>query len=133
MTSVMLFGALRGARRAAAVAAVRNEGSYALNTMSQMLRFAQGTPDCTESNAVTFTSANDQQATKFACTAESIASNSAKLTSSKVVTKDCTISCSPAGNEVYIQFTLSPAGATDSVIDAASVTFDSQVELRNVR
>ncbi len=133
MTSIMLFAALRGARRAAAVAQVRNEGSYAMGVMSQKLRFASGVPDCTVPNSVTFTSAPNNGVTTFSCAGTSITSTGPNLISSKVQTAGCSITCSPTGDQVNIVFTLVPAGVPQSVVDKASVTFDSQVQIRNAR
>jgi len=46
MTSVLLVGALQGAKKAAATATVKGEGANAIRTMEQMLRFATDVTLC---------------------------------------------------------------------------------------
>ena len=138
MTTVILVGALQGAKKAAAVALVKNEGSRVINTMTQMLKYSPSVTACAL-NSITFqprTDASDPAV--FACLGADpyyIASNSASLiNNNKVEMTSCTISCNNADpaliNTVNINFTLQMKNATFAT-ENADTTFKTQIGLRN--
>ena len=129
--SLLLFGALRGSKKASAISLVRTEGVFAMEGMTSMLRFAQEISSCT-ATSITFTSLSGDNIV-FSCDNGTIASNSANLTSAKVNVDSCSISCSPTPPKtktVDISYTLSRKDAT-TVLDRAIVPFQTQVVLRN--
>lgn len=129
--SLLLFGTLRGAKKASAISLVRTEGVFALESMTSMLRFAQEVTSCT-ATSITFTSLSGDNIV-YTCDNGRIASNSASLTSSRVNVDSCSISCSPTPPKtktVDLSFTLSRTNAT-TILDRAIVPFSSQVVLRN--
>lgn len=129
--SLLLFGALRGSKKASAISLVKTEGTFALDGMTSMLRFAQEVSVCT-ATSITFTSLSGDNIV-YTCDNGKIASNSADLTSTKVNVDTCTIACSPTPPKtktIDISFTLSRKDAT-TVLDRAIVPFQTQVVLRN--
>ncbi len=142
IVSILLIRTLGAAKRAAAVAVVRNEGAYTMAVLSQSLKFAQSVSNCSSGTQIDMVSGFDNGQTSFRCTNSGgiggIASVSAimtsKLTSDKVNATSCSIVCPPGTtNEVDINFTLVPSGTSGSITDTASVNFDMQVFLRNVK
>lgn len=135
ISSVLLFGVVRGAKKASATALVRNEGSYAMNQMVGMLRYAVSVESGTcSSSSISFVSiTNLGSITTFSLSGTRIASNSANLTSSKVEVSPFLITCPGVDKTVGITFTVKPAGSGGlGVVDSATTTFDSQVVLRNL-
>lgn len=132
MTTVIMVGALQGAKKAAAVALVKNEGSRVINTMTQMLKYSTSVTLC-GGNSVTFQPRTDtSNAAVFACLGAGpyyIASNSASLISDKVEMMSCSISC-PSVQQVNIGFTLQMKNATFAT-EKAVTTFGTQIGLRN--
>lgn len=129
--SLLLFGVLRGSKKASAISVVRTEGVFALESMTSVLRYAQEISACT-ATSVTFTSLSGDNII-YTCDSGRIASNSARLTSTKVNVDACTIACSPTPPKtktVDLSFTLSRTNAT-TILDRAIVPFSSQVVLRN--
>ncbi len=130
MATVILVGALQGAKKAAAVALVKNEGSRVVNTMTQMLKYSTSVTACA-TNSITFQSrADGSNPTIFSCTSDSIASNSANLTSGNVEMTSCNISCDAQLKQVNINFTLRMKNATFAT-EKANTTFETQIGLRN--
>ncbi len=137
MTTVILVGALQGAKKAAAVALVKNEGSRVINTMTQMLKYSPSVTACAL-NSITFqprTDASDPAV--FACLGAGpyyIASNSASLiNNNKVEMTSCTISCDvpdTQAKQVNIDFILRMKNATFAT-ENADTMFKTQIELRN--
>lgn len=124
--SLLLFGTLRGAKKASAISVVRTEGVFALESMTSSLRYAHEITGCS-ATSITFDDIT------YTCDGGRIASNSARLTSTKVNVDACTIACSPTPPKtktVDLSFTLSRTNAT-TVLDRAIVPFSSQVVLRN--
>ena len=147
-TNILLFSSLRGSRKAAAVAAVRSEGSYALNSMVGMIRYAQRINGCTSTSVSlvapdgsdlvyqldTETSPN---------TIASVSSRQSNLTSSRVeVSVPDTAPCGgnlfdcPGERLVKICFAVqTPGGAdlggTDKAGSGEGIIFQSQISLRN--
>lgn len=138
MATVILVGALQGAKKAAAVALVKNEGSRVINTMTQMLKYSTSVTLC-GGNSVTFQPRTDtSNPAVFACLPPGagpyyIASNSANLTSGNVEMTSCNISCDVPdvlAKQVNINFTLQMKNATFAT-ENADTTFKTQIELRN--
>ena len=137
---VLLFTSLRTAKKASAVGTAKTEGAYALNTLSQKIRYAQSV-SCPASppNSVTVnffggtTTVYRLSSGKLAASGAS----TADLTTSRVVvdSSGCpggTFTCSPAVSptKVTICFNVNLAGVTD-VNETGKAAFQSQVSLRN--
>ena len=124
--SLLLFGALRGSKKASAISLVRTEGVFAMDSMTSSLRYAHEITGCS-ATSITFDDIT------YTCDGGKISSNSASLTSARVNVDSCTISCTPTPPKtktVDISFTLSRKDAT-TVLDRAIVPFQTQVVLRN--
>lgn len=124
--SLLLFGALRGSKKASAISLVRTEGVFAMDSMTSSLRYAHEITGCS-ATSITFDDIT------YTCDNGKISSNSANLTSTKINVDSCSISCSPTPPKtkiVDINFTLSRKDAT-TVLDRAIVPFQTQVVLRN--
>lgn len=134
----LLFSTLRGAKKAAAVMAVRSQGANAIGTMTQLLRYAVDVTSCSGSQ-LAFTAIDGSQGV-FSCQTDVdgnkyLASGSGRLTSVQVAIVDCqtVFTCQPAAgavSSVAINFSLKRANA--SYTDETSlINFESQVGLRN--
>ena len=135
MTSVLLVGALQGAKKAAATATVRGEGANAIRTMEQMLRFATDVTVC-DGKQIDFVQYQGASTTSFSCGVDYIASGSGILTAPTVTVKPntCAITCDTAdpltAKAVTIKFDLEKTGAA-FVSETATAQFETQVTLRN--
>jgi len=141
----LLFSALRGSRKAEAIAVVKTEGSYALNAMLGMIKYAQSITACPgDGNSVSLV-AQDGQALSFkwetATVPNSMASSSStattNLTSSRVTVSrpiSCprVFDCAGGTRTVKICFAVESANATDVTERAGSsgLVFTSQATLR---
>lgn len=146
MTSVglLLTASLRSAKKGLLTAQAKTEGQYAVDVMSNMLRYAVAKSD-TCPNSITFTPRGaDTVQTVFKCDSLGsdywIASNSAelvsprlgRLTSTKVEVIGCSISC-PSVNQVHITFGIKQAGTANFTSeDVKPILFDTQITLRNL-
>lgn len=137
MGSLLLFGTLRGAKKAAAVVLVRNQGAYAMGVMTASLRFTTSVGECL-GNRVTFASGTSGNGS-FSCETSGqdkyLASSSGRLTSPAVAVVDCSnvFRCDappPQSKSVTIVFGLTRSAATLPE-ETARVDFESQVGLRN--
>lgn len=128
--TLLLTAALRGAKKSGVTADVRGEGVYAVEVMTRLLRYADKIQSCNANN-VTFVAHSGENPTSFACQVGYIASGAARLTSTSVTTTSCQITCSPVLDEVDIDFTLSQSDVSALNEAAASVNFQTQVNLRN--
>lgn len=129
--SVLLFGILRGSKKSAAVSVVRAEGANIINNMTSMLRFAQEISICS-GNTITFIPQVGNNIT-YAIIGNSIASNSAAISSNQVIVNNLVFSCSPIPPKtkiININFLLK-RDPTTSVFDQAEIPFQTQVVLRN--
>ena len=135
MTTVIMVGVLQGAKKAAAVALVKNEGGRVINIMTQMLKFSTSVTAC-GGNSVTFQPRADaSNPAVFACVNDGggkyyIASNSASLTSDRVEMTSCIISCDAPVKQVNVNFTVQMKG-TAFVSEKATTQFQTQIGLRN--
>lgn len=146
MTSVglLLTASLRAAKKGLLTAQAKTEGQYAVDVMSNMLRYATAVSSCPPgSNTITFTPRSaDIAQTVFRCDPTSIASDSSgltpnrtgRLTSNKVelvAIPPCSITCS--GNQVHITFGIKQAGTANFTSeDVKPILFDTQITLRNL-
>lgn len=137
MTTVILVGALQGAKKAAAVALVKNEGARVINTMTQMLKYSPSVTACS-GNSITFQPrADTSKLAEFLCVGtDHIASRSAdlsdpeiSLTSGKVEMTTCSITC-PSLQQVNIEFKLRMKVGSFAT-ENADTTFKTQIGLRN--
>ena len=134
--NVLLFTALRNARKAQAVGTAKIEGAYALNAMTQYIKFAK-TITCASGAQLDLYRYNGDNMS-YRLNAGAIASESAtlamNLTSPKVVatTTGCAavFTCSAGSRVVDICFTVSAAN-TATPDEAGSVTMKSRITLRD--
>ena len=127
--STLLFGILRGSKKAAAVVAVRTEGANILNGITQTLRFADEISVC-NGTTIVFRPQIGGDIT-YSCNGTNIASGSAALNTIPLKESSCSIACPlPSGiidfrkaKYVDIGFTLKGS--------QAEIPFKTQVVLRN--
>ena len=136
MTTVIMVGILQGAKKAAAVALVKNEGSRVINTMTQMLKYSPSVTTCVPGSITFKPRVGDSSDTTFACLpvgvgAYHIASNSASLTDdNKVEMTICSISCDAQIKQVTVNFKLRMKVGSFAT-ENADTTFKTQIGLRN--
>ena len=129
--SVLLFGILRGSKKSAAVSVVRAEGANIINSMTGMLRFAQEIKSCGNSS-ITFAPPAGNDIT-YTIIGNSIASNSAAISSNQVKVNNLVFVCIPVVPKtkiININFLLK-RDPTTSVFDQAEIPFQTKVVLRN--
>ena len=127
--STLLFGILRGSKKAAAIVAIRTEGSNIIDGLTQTIRFAKEIMVCNGTSIVFRPQIGGD--VNYSCIGSNIASGSANLNSSGVTVLSCAIDCPlPTGTTdirkakyVNVSFTLKGA--------QAEIPFKSQVVLRN--
>ncbi|MBI5358541.1 type II secretion system protein [Candidatus Amesbacteria bacterium] len=127
--STLLFGILRGSKKAASVVVVRTEGANILNSLTQTIRFAEEISVC-NGTSITFRPLVGNDIT-YSCTGTNIASGSANLNSSQVTLSACAISC-PLTTSItdvrkakYVDLSFTLKGSQ------AEIPFKTQVVLRN--
>ncbi len=130
--TLLLTSSLRSARKAAAIALVKNEGNWILNSMVGMTKYAASISTCNANQLSVLRL--DGTTIDYTFSGTSIASNGANLNSNGVSVSSCApvFTCS-SSSSVTICFNLEKAGATD-VTDRSSVSgiqFKKQVVLRN--
>lgn len=129
VTAMMLLSSARGARKAAAVNIAKNEGQYALNAMSQVIRFGKQAV-CNSGINLDLTKTDDT-VVNYNLTGGKIVSGPANLTSQKVAVTGCggtVFTCS--GRNVTICFNIDAASPAD-VTETAGILFRTTVVLRN--
>lgn len=131
MGTLMMVSTIRASKKASAVALIRNEGTNALNIMTSYIRYASAL-DCTSApSSITITPSSGNQF-DFTCSGNTIASNSASLTSSSVKVSSCDIfSNCVANTSVDIYFFLTKTGTSLPIEQTASSDFGTTVVLRN--
>lgn len=140
MTTTMMIGTLQGAKKAAAVALVKNEGGRAMSVISQMLRYAVDVTACA-SNSVTFIPRQGDLPSTLACVPlDRVELDNVGLTSSKVKVYPCEIACKKANGDpigvvsdtrrVDVDMTIEKVGAAFAS-EKASTVFKTQIGLRN--
>lgn len=130
MGTLMMVSTIRASKKASAVALIRNEGTSALNIMTSYIRYASAL-DCTSASSITITPSSGNQF-DFTCSGNTIASNSASLTSSSVKVSSCDIfSNCVANTSVDIYFSLTKTGTSLPIEQTASSDFGTTVVLRN--
>lgn len=138
VSSVMLLSTMRGARKAEVINIAKNEGQFALNSITQMARFAKAAT-CGSTISLTLTKTDDTDVSYDLVTVTgrgTIASGSADLTSQKMNVTECAggmFTCN--GRNVRICFNIDAAGASDVTESAGTVgtgiKFVTTVVLRN--
>ncbi len=131
--SILLFGILRGSKKAASVAVVRAEGANIIYNMTGLLRFAQEIVSCNNTGIEFRPQFGDNII--YAFSSGLIASNSAAISSNQVNVKNFSIACLPTGipqkiKIININFSLERKSPI-SVFDQAEIPFQTQVVLRN--
>lgn len=133
MTSVtmVLTATLRAANRAAVVTKIKSEGTYIMDSMATVLRYAESV-SCSPDGIDGYAIANLASATNnifYDClpVPNRIASDSVALNSSEVLVSGCQIIPSDDCSRIDIQFSLQDA----SGVLGTPVSFSSQLELRN--
>jgi len=143
--STSFFNLLKGSTKTKTVNLVRQNGDYALEVMSRMIRNARGIVGIERGvknpfSEITITNP-DGKTTTFACrkSEEDIASNSASLISGQVRVDDCsqifyverdTTGLQP--DKVTINFTLESGVGSARPEEQASINFETTVILRNL-
>jgi len=156
VASTIFFTTLRSAGKTKVLTTVKQNGDYTLSVMERLIRGSQEVVTNTDNkicesgmNYLKFKRA-DGSTIEFGCLEEGaangrIASNSARLTSSKVKVDSCSFDCScPAvfpnctaeGAKFYpktvtIKFTLSQVGAAVRPEEEATINFQTTVSTRN--
>lgn len=135
ITSLLLVGALRGSKKAAASILVRGQGAYAIESMASQIRFAKSIVDCTAGNSISVKTQTDVNLT-FACLQSGsdtyLASNSARLTSNTVQVVTCAnVFTCPSPESVHINFSLQRGTTGQPLEGTAKIDFDTEVVLRN--
>lgn len=135
---VLLFTSLRTSKKAANVGAAKSEGAYAINAMSQKIRYAQSIVCDTPSAGDLTVNFFDRSYTVYSLsggkiTATTPPGGAVDLTSAKVSVTGCplfTCDTSTPPSAVTICFSVSVAGVTD-VTETGSAAFQTKVGLRN--
>ena len=139
----ILFSILRGTNKTNRITQIRQNGNYALNLITRMIRNSNGATSCNGSPTSDITvSQPDGSATRFYCDADTgIASESASFTSylidsSNLSATSCQFTCTPDSVTgipfVKFNFVISEK-VTTSTEKKASVTFTGSTQLRNTR
>lgn len=135
MVAVILFTTLQGASKADVMREVKQNGDYALNIMERMTRNAAAiASSCDGSSQTSMSLTNlDGETTLFSLSGGQIASNSGKLTNTKVTVTNLSFTCSRAAGQpdvVAIGFVISQAGGAVRPEEKATMTFQTTVSLR---
>lgn len=139
----MMIGTLQGAKKAAAVALVKNEGGRAMSVINQKLRYADDVTVCA-GNSVTFIPLPGLDPVALACVGGvgdgRVVLEGAPLTSDKVTVYPCEIVCKKANGDpigvvsdtgrIDVNLTIKKVGAA-FVSESASTVFKTQIGLRN--
>lgn len=160
LISVILFSSLRGANKTGTETALKQNGNFAISQMAKSIRFAKRfdgvsvngssyTTNCVTTTVLATTptptpipykyvkiTALDGGQTTYACGVTTIASNSASLLDTSVVTvSSCSFSCSQQSVEdfptINILFTLSSAKSSTFFEQKGTSTFQTGVTMRN--
>lgn len=135
MAVSIFFSTLRGGTKAELLKEVKQNGNYTISVMERMIRNARFiTSSCDGTPQASIKIVNpDLRETVFSCDGQ-IASNSAFLTTDKLVVSDCSFTCqeqSRGQKVVAIKFTLSQRGSPARPEERASVTFETTVSPRS--
>ncbi len=133
ISTQILFSTLKGSSKSEAQTEVRQNGNHALSVIIQMVRNSKERTITSIAGGIRFQNI-DGGITNLTCDAanNSVASNSARLTSDKVVVSPCSITLAAGPPPVVtIGFTVSKNATPTRPEDTASLTFSDQVTLRN--
>ncbi|MBI2009962.1 MAG: type II secretion system protein [Candidatus Chisholmbacteria bacterium] len=142
----LFFSAIRGGGKVDVTTEVKQNGQFALSRIEQLTRNSLTVEACAinqvdpEAVSVTLT-ARDRTQLTFSCEVDAegngyIASNTERLTSDRVNVTYCAFWCEGVGDSfrpplVKAAFTLSQAGRTGDVTEAATAQFSTSVGLRS--
>lgn len=145
--NVLLFSSLQSAKQAEAQGVTKTEGAYALNAMSQAIKFAAQIETCQpdsltirrlNNHRITYSIAGSGTSTRIASAGATLSgTNNVNLTSPIVYVTNCDapnnnmFSCDASNRSVNICFKVNNSGGT-SVNDSADVIFNTTVSVRNV-
>jgi len=137
---------LRSSEKANLMLQLKQNGNAALSQMVDAIRYAKSLDSpasCMPSvtltpPSLTITSLQDNGQTTYACSANTISSNSASLIDTNAFTvSSCSFVCSQSSADtpptITIQFTLQTKTQNNFVETTASLPFESAVTLRNVQ
>lgn len=128
----LFFYTLKGGKKTDILAKIKQNGSYALSSMSTRIRNAASIVNCQPtSDTLEIKNYNGESITYDINASGQIASNSTALTSNDLVASGLSFACNaPAGKPptISIFFNLTKTGATE---ESASETFQSTISLRN--
>lgn len=132
----IFFSALKGGAKAEILKEVKQNGDYAVSTMGSAMRNAREiTTLCNNSSQSSIAIVNPNYlTTTFDCVGGQIASNSAFLTSNKLMVSDCSFTCSLQSKglkKIKIKFTLGQRETGVPVEEEASATFETTVYTRS--
>ncbi len=143
----ILFSTLRGSQKSTTIDTVRENGNFALGSMTKMIRQAQNVtyptncfaPIPTPVSRIELTPGDGSNTTIFTCddTSKKIASNSSDLidtTRVNLISGSCSFICTQTAGQppsVRIKFRLSQAGTSSFSESQAALDFDTSVTLRN--
>jgi len=136
--SNMFFTILGNAAKTKVLQRVKQNGDYAISSMSRLIRNAQSLDLGSSSTTQVVLLSPDGYPTTFSCSDQKIASNGADLIDTTVVkVTNCNIfSVAPGETDfspdvVVINFTLEQAEVTSRPEEKASLDFQTTVTLRN--
>jgi intracellular sulfur oxidation DsrE/DsrF family protein len=136
--SGIFFSILKGSTKGRIMAEIKQNGSFAVNTMERMIRNAKSVSQDSDASSISIVN-QDDGATVFECTGGNIASNGAiLLDGNRVKVSNCpnifTLVEGESGRTpafVTINFDLEQAVSSGRVEDKSTMNFTSQVVLRN--
>lgn len=140
----VIFISIRGTQKSDTSEVIRQNGEVALSQIVKNIRYAKSLDSpascvpATTVNTITVTSLQDGGQTTYACSNNTISSNSASLLDTNAVTTtSCSFVCSQSNQSnpptITIQYTLSAKGANNFTETRATTPFQSSVILRNYR
>jgi prepilin-type N-terminal cleavage/methylation domain-containing protein len=126
----LFFYTLKGGKKTDAITKIKQNGSYALSSMTTRIRNAASIADCDRPGELDIKTTDGDTIT-YKITDDQIASNGATLTSNDLTAISLSFTCSGASvipPTVFISFTLEKTGAQE---ETASENFQTTVSLRN--
>lgn len=138
----VIFISIRGTQKSDTSEVVRQNGEVALSQIVKNIRYARSLDapvsciPATTVSSITVTSLQDGGRTTYACSNNTISSNSASLLNTNaVVTTDCSFVCVQSSESnaptITIQYTLSAKGANNFTETRATIPFQTSVIMRN--
>lgn len=134
--STSFFNLIKGSTKAKTASLIKQNGDYALEVMTRMIRNARRIDsDCLEGMSDITVMNPDNYPTIFSCAGNSISSNSAELISNQINVESCSFNCQEGSyfnpDTVTINFVLS-TGNPARPEAYTQVSFGTTVTLRNI-